>query len=48
MSAMPAEDGHPVADMKHPAFSSLIDATDRLRGLAEGLAELKRPPATTL
>ena len=38
-----AEDGHPVADMKHPAFSSLIDATDRLRGLAEGLSELKRP-----
>jgi len=38
-----AEDGHPVADMKHPAFSSLIDATDRLRGLADGLSELKRP-----
>ena len=38
-----AEDGHPLADMKHPAFSSLIDATDRLRGLAEGLSELKRP-----
>jgi hypothetical protein len=38
-----AEDGHPVADMKHPAFSSLVDATDRLRGLAEGLSELKRP-----
>jgi hypothetical protein len=38
-----AEDGHPLADMKHPAFSSLVDATDRLRGLAEGLSELKRP-----
>jgi hypothetical protein len=38
-----AEDGHPMADMKHPAFSSLVDATDRLRGLAEGLSELKRP-----
>jgi hypothetical protein len=43
-----AEDGHPVADSKHPAFSGLIDATDRLRGLAEGLSELKRPPATSL
>jgi hypothetical protein len=38
-----AEDGHPMAEMKHPAFSSLIDATDRLRGLADGLSELKRP-----
>jgi hypothetical protein len=38
-----AEDGHPMADLKHPAFSSLVDATDRLRGLAEGLSELKRP-----
>ena len=43
-----AEDGHPLADTKHPAFSSLIDATDRLRGLAEGLSELKRPPATSI
>jgi len=42
-----AEDGHPLADNKHPALSGLIDATDRLRGLAEGLAELKRPPATS-
>jgi hypothetical protein len=40
-----AEDGHPMTEGKHPAFSSLIDATDRLRGLAEGLSELKRPPA---
>jgi hypothetical protein len=39
-----AEDGHPVADLKHPAFAGLVDATDRLRGLAEGLSELKRPP----
>jgi hypothetical protein len=38
-----AEDGHPVADIKHPAFSGLVDATDRLRGLADGLSELKRP-----
>jgi hypothetical protein len=37
------EDGQPVADVKHPAFASLLDATDRLRGLAEGLSELKRP-----
>lgn len=43
-----AEDGHPVADSKHPAVSGLVDAADRLRGLAEGLAELKRPPAPTI
>ncbi len=43
-----AEDGHPVADGRHPAYSSLIDAADRLRGVAEGLSELKRPPAATL
>jgi hypothetical protein len=43
-----AEDGHPLADSKHPALSSLVDATDRLRGLAEGLAELKRPPAPSV
>jgi hypothetical protein len=43
-----AEDGHPVADAKHPAFSSLLDATDRLRGVAEGLSELKRPPAASV
>ena len=41
-----AEDGHPLTDGKHPALSGLIDATDRLRGLAEGLAELKRPPVS--
>jgi hypothetical protein len=40
-----AEDGHPVADVKHPAFSGLVDATDRLRGVAEGLAELRRSTA---
>jgi hypothetical protein len=43
-----AEDGHPVADTKHPALSGLVDATDRLRGIADGLAELKRPPAPSL
>ena len=43
-----AEDGHPLTDDGHPALSSLIDATDRLRGLAEGLSELKRPPATSI
>ncbi|PRY24577.1 phage shock envelope stress response protein PspM [Pseudosporangium ferrugineum] len=37
-----AEDGHPVSG-QHPALTSLIDATDRLRGMAEGLSELKRP-----
>ncbi|MBU2662281.1 hypothetical protein KOI35_02045 [Actinoplanes bogorensis] len=41
-----AEDGHPVVDGPHPAFGSLVDATDRLRGLAEGLSELKRTPTT--
>ncbi|WP_433296804.1 phage shock envelope stress response protein PspM [Actinoplanes sp. CA-030573] len=43
-----AEDGHPLVESKHPALSSLVDATDRLRGLAEGLAELKRPPAASI
>ena len=43
-----AEDGHPLADNKHPALAGLVDATDRLRGLAEGLAELKRPPAPSV
>jgi hypothetical protein len=43
-----AEDGHPMADARHPAFAGLIDATDRLRGVAEGLSELKRPPAPSL
>ncbi|MBL7253641.1 phage shock envelope stress response protein PspM [Paractinoplanes lichenicola] len=41
-----AEDGHPVAEGAHPALGSLIDATDRLRGFAEGLSELKRTPTT--
>ncbi|GAA2670908.1 phage shock envelope stress response protein PspM [Actinoplanes palleronii] len=36
-----AEDGHPVADSRHPAYFGLIEATDRLRGIAEGLAELR-------
>jgi hypothetical protein len=43
-----AEDGHPVTDGRHPAFAGLIDATDRLRGVAEGLSELRRPAAPTL
>jgi hypothetical protein len=43
-----AEDGHPMTDGKHPAFAGLVDATDRLRGLAEALGELKRPPATSI
>ncbi|MEU8241591.1 hypothetical protein AB0C07_25365 [Actinoplanes missouriensis] len=36
-----AEDGQPVADSRHPAYFSLIEAADRLRGFAEGLAELR-------
>ncbi|GAA0550836.1 hypothetical protein GCM10010172_36270 [Paractinoplanes ferrugineus] len=43
-----AEDGHPLTEGAHPALSSLIDATDRLRGLAEALTELKRPPAASV
>ena len=42
-----AEDGHPVTD-KHPALASLIEATDRIRGVAEGLSELKRPSTPAL
>ncbi|AGL20286.1 hypothetical protein [Actinoplanes sp. N902-109] len=37
-----AEDGHPVAG-QHPSLAGLIEAADRLRGLAEGLSELRRP-----
>ena len=37
-----AEEGHP-ASPQHPALGGLIEATDRLRGIAEGLSELRRP-----
>lgn len=37
-----AEDGHPVADARHPTLASLIEATDRMRGIADGLSELRR------
>lgn len=41
-----AEEGHPVGGgTQHPAVSALVDATDRLRGIAEGLSELRRPAA---
>jgi hypothetical protein len=43
-----AEDGHPISEGRHPALAGLVDATDRMRGLAEGLAELKRPPAPSV
>ena len=36
-----AEDGHPIAD-RHPGLVSLTEATDRLRGIAEGLSELRQ------
>ncbi|MFI1989260.1 hypothetical protein [Actinoplanes sp. NPDC020271] len=36
-----AEDGHPVADSRHPAYFGLVEAAERLRGIAEGLAELR-------
>ena len=42
-AAFVAEDGHPVTAQQHPALTGLIDATDRLRGFAEGLSELRRP-----
>jgi hypothetical protein len=35
-----AEDGRPVTD-RHPAFAQLTEATDLLRGVTEGLAELR-------
>jgi hypothetical protein len=38
-----AEDGRPVVTGQHPALTGLIEATDRLRGVAEGLAELRNP-----
>jgi hypothetical protein len=37
-----AEDGQPIADERHPSFFRLIEATDRMRGLADGLSELRR------
>jgi hypothetical protein len=45
-----AEDGHPLTETRHPAYFSLVDAADKLRGIAEGLAELRTgdiriPPA---
>jgi hypothetical protein len=41
-----AEDGQPMVEGTHPAFARLIEATDRMRGMAEGLSELRRhPPA---
>jgi hypothetical protein len=40
-----AEDGQPIAEGAHPAFSRLIEATDRMRGMAEGLSELRRYPS---
>lgn len=36
-----AEDGHPVADARHPAYFGLVEAAERLRGIADGLAELR-------
>jgi hypothetical protein len=41
-----AEDGQLLVEGAHPAFARLIEATDRMRGMAEGLSELRRhPPA---
>jgi hypothetical protein len=41
-----AEDGHPIAGDQHPTLTRLIEATDQMRGLAEGLSELRRFGAT--
>lgn len=38
-----AEEGQPASSDQHPALSGLVEATDRLRGIAEGLSELRRP-----
>jgi hypothetical protein len=38
-----AEDGRPATD-HHPSFARLTEATDLLRGVADGLAELRTPP----
>ena len=40
-----AEDGHPVVAGQHPALTGLIEAADRLRGIAEGLSELRNHPS---
>jgi hypothetical protein len=40
-----AEDGQPMVEGTHPAFARLIEATDRMRGMAEGLSELRRHPS---
>jgi hypothetical protein len=36
-----AEDGHPIGE-RHPGLASLTEAADRLRGIAEGLSELRQ------
>jgi hypothetical protein len=41
-----AEDGHPVGDDRHPTLARLIEASDRMRGVAEGLSELRRYPGS--
>jgi hypothetical protein len=38
-----AEEGYPVVAGQHPALTGLIEATDRLRGIADGLSELRNP-----
>ena len=42
-----AEDGQPIADEQHPTYFRLIEATDRIRGMAEGMSELRRNPGLT-
>lgn len=37
-----AEDGHPVANDQHPALARLVEAADQMRGIADGLSEVRR------
>jgi hypothetical protein len=38
-----AEEGHPMGgNERHPTMARLVEATDRMRGVAEGLSELRR------
>lgn len=41
-----AEDGRPVLGDRHPSLAGLVEAADRMRGLAEGMSELRGGPAT--
>lgn len=40
-----AEDGQPFGSAVHPAFARLTEATDHLRGMAQGLSEMRWHPS---